>query len=137
PVIQSILAALAKVYRDKQVDVVEQVADDVLFYGEESDLMELCGNLLDNAFKYGNYRVEVKALTRGRNLLLEINDDGAGIAEDDRQWVLERGARADTVRSGQGIGLAVVVDIVSAYGGAIDVEQSQWGGARIKVRLGA
>ena len=136
PLIQRILAALAKVYRDKQMDVVADIGADVVFHGEESDLMELCGNLLDNAFKYGNSKVEVKALTRGRNLLLEINDDGAGIAEADRQWVLERGARADTVRSGQGIGLAVAVEIVSAYGGEINVEQSQWGGARIKVRMG-
>lgn len=137
PLIERILAALAKVYRDKQMDVVADVAGDVVFYGEESDLMELCGNLLDNAFKYGNSKVEVKAVTRGRNLLLEINDDGAGIAEADRQWVLERGARADTVRSGQGIGLAVAVEIVSGYGGEIKVEQSQWGGARFKVRMGA
>ena len=137
PLVQRILGALEKVYRDKQMDVVADIAPDVLFHGEESDLMELCGNLLDNAFKYGNSKVEVRATMRGRNLLLEINDDGAGIAEADRQWVLERGARADTVRSGQGIGLAVVVEIVSAYGGEIDVEQSQWGGARFKVRLGA
>ncbi len=137
PLIERILAALAKVYRDKQMDMVAEVTADVLFYGEESDLMELCGNLLDNAFKYGHSKVEVKAVTRGRNLLLEINDDGAGIAEADRQWVLERGARADTVRSGQGIGLAVAVEIVSGYGGEIKVEQSQWGGARFKVRLGA
>jgi two-component system sensor histidine kinase PhoQ len=136
PLIQRILGALEKVYRDKQMDVVADVAADVLFYGEESDLMELCGNLLDNAFKYGNSKVEVKGATRGRNLLLEINDDGAGIAEADRQWVLERGARADTVRSGQGIGLAVAVEIVSGYGGEIKVEESQWGGARFKVRLG-
>ncbi len=136
PLIQRILAALGKVYRDKAMDVVADVGADVLFYGEETDLMELCGNLLDNAFKYGASKVEVKAGLRGRNLLLEINDDGAGIAEADRQWVLERGARADTVRSGQGIGLAVAVEIVSGYGGEIKVEQSQWGGARIKVRLG-
>ncbi len=137
PLIQRILAALEKVYRDKAMDVVADIGADVLFYGEESDLMELCGNLLDNAFKYGASKVEVKGSMRGRNLLLEINDDGAGIAEADRQWVLERGARADTVRSGQGIGLAVAVEIVSGYGGEIKVDQSQWGGARFKVRLGA
>jgi two-component system sensor histidine kinase PhoQ len=137
PMLTRILAALEKVYRDKQMDTVLDAPADVVFYGEESDLMELCGNLLDNAFKYGHSKVEVKAATRSRSLVLEINDDGAGIAEADRQWVLERGARADTVRSGQGIGLAVAVEIVSAYGGEISVEQSQWGGARIKVRLGA
>ena len=137
PVLQRILAALAKVYRDKQIETVKEFAESAVFYGEESDLMELCGNLLDNAFKYGSSRLEVKATMRGGTLLLEINDDGPGIAEADRHWVLERGARADTVKSGQGIGLAVAVDIVSAYGGEIRVEKSQWGGARLKVRLGA
>ena len=97
--------------------------------------MELCGNLLDNAFKYGHCKVEVKALQINGALLLEINDDGNGIAEADRQRVLERGARADTVKAGQGIGLAVAVEIIASYGGEFRVEQSAWGGASIKVRL--
>ena len=69
--------------------------------------------------------------------MIEINDDGEGIAEQDRNWVLERGARADTVKSGQGIGLAVAVDIISSYGGEIKVETSSLGGARISVILNA
>ncbi|MEY4641919.1 MAG: hypothetical protein RLZZ227_1913 [Pseudomonadota bacterium] len=137
PVLRRILVALVKVYRDKMIQVSTDISSNVLFYGEESDLMELCGNLLDNAFKYGSSRVEVKAMMNGRSLLLEINDDGPGIAEADRQYVLQRGARADTVRSGQGIGLAVAVELVSAYGGEIRVEESHWGGAQFKVRLGA
>ena len=98
--------------------------------------MELCGNLLDNAFKYGNGKVKVKAEKNGKTLVLQFDDDGKGIAETDRNFVLQRGARADTVKSGQGIGLAVVVDIVSAYGGEIRIERSEWGGASIRVRLG-
>lgn len=137
PVLRRILVALVKVYRDKMIQVSTDISSNVLFYGEESDLMELCGNLLDNAFKYGSSRVEVKAMMNGRSLLLEINDDGPGIAEADRQYVLQRGARADTVKSGQGIGLAVAVELVSAYGGEIRVDKSQWGGAQFKVRLGS
>lgn len=135
PILQRLLAALAKVYRDKQITVTTDLDDKALFQGEESDLMELCGNLLDNAFKYGNSKVEVKVRQQHKTLLLEINDDGSGIAEADRQRVLERGARADTVKSGQGIGLAVAVEIVASYGGEFRVEQSAWGGACIKVRL--
>jgi two-component system sensor histidine kinase PhoQ len=136
PVLRRLLAALGKVYRDRNIQLTTAIPEDVLFYGEESDLMELCGNLLDNAFKYGNSRVDVKVSQKGRNLLLEFNDDGKGIAEDDRHWVLERGARADTVKSGQGIGLAVAVEIVSAYGGEIHIDENEWGGACLKVRLG-
>jgi two-component system, OmpR family, sensor histidine kinase PhoQ len=136
PVFNRILGALNKVYRDKNMAVVCALADDAVFYGEESDLMELAGNLLDNAFKYGNSKVLVSASQKKKLLYLEINDDGNGIAESDRSWVLERGARADTMKSGQGIGLAVAVEIVSSYGGEIQIDQNEWGGARVKVRLG-
>jgi len=113
---------------------VETVMDEAaLFYGEESDLMALCGNLLDNAFKYGRSRVLVAVSSTGHVLELEVYDDGAGIAENDREWVLQRGARADTVASGQGIGLAVAVDIVSAYGGEMKVGRSSLGGASFSV----
>ena len=136
PVLNRIVGALNKVYRDKNMAVVCELADNAVFYGEESDLMELCGNLLDNAFKYGATRVHVSASQKKKVLQLEINDDGNGIAENDRNWVLERGARADTMKSGQGIGLAVAVEIVSSYGGEFQIDQNEWGGARIKVRLG-
>lgn len=132
-VLRSLLAALVKVYRDKGIDVQLQVEDGLRFQGEESDLMELCGNLLDNAFKYGRSRVVVQARHDGQLLLIEIEDDGDGIAEDAREWVLQRGARADTVRSGQGIGLAVAADIVSAYGGEMTLGRSALGGASVRV----
>ncbi|HWK55135.1 MAG TPA: ATP-binding protein [Hyphomicrobiales bacterium] len=135
PVLARITGALHKVYRDKAMQVSLEVADSVRFFGEESDLMELCGNLLDNAFKYGASRIVVRAGQRGRELLLDVADDGPGIAPDQRAWVLERGARADTVRSGQGIGLAVVVELVSSYGGEIRIEQSTLGGALFRIRI--
>jgi two-component system sensor histidine kinase PhoQ len=136
PTLKRIVGALAKVYRDKAMQVRLEANDDVQFFGEESDLMELCGNLLDNAFKYGNSRVIVSARQDGRTLLLDVEDDGPGIPADKRNWVLERGARADTVRAGQGIGLAVVVELVSSYGGEIRIGDSQLGGARFSIRLG-
>jgi two-component system, OmpR family, sensor histidine kinase PhoQ len=136
PVVDRLVGALQKVYRDKATQVNLTLAEGVQFFGEETDLMELCGNLLDNAFKYGHSKVQVKALQKGKSLLLEINDDGTGIDEGDHHFVLQRGARADTVKSGQGIGLAVVAEIVSAYGGELRIERSDWGGASIKLRLG-
>lgn len=132
-VLNRLLAALGKVYRDKAVAVDASVEPGLRFQGEESDLMELCGNLLDNAFKYGRARVQVRALRREGQLRIEIEDDGEGIPEQAREWVLQRGARADTVRSGQGIGLAVAVDIVSAYGGEMTLGHSALGGASVTV----
>lgn len=137
PVIERLANAIQKVYRDKAMLVCLELEESAQFYGEESDLMELCGNLLDNAFKYGHSKVKVQVSKLGKKTLsLQFDDDGPGIAEGDRHFVLQRGARADTVKSGQGIGLAVVVDIVSAYGGEIQIERSEWGGASIRVKLG-
>jgi two-component system sensor histidine kinase PhoQ len=135
PVVEKLCGALQKVYRDKGTSVTVLIAPAVQFYGEESDLMEICGNLLDNAFKYGRSRVQVKAEQKGKGLWLEVSDDGNGIAESDRQFVLQRGARADTLRSGHGIGLAVVAEMVSAYGGEIRIERSEWGGASIRISV--
>lgn len=136
-VLDKLLNALAKVYRDKHMQVKRHVPDGLGFRGEESDLMELCGNLLDNAFKYGSTRIRVRAGRDESGLHLEINDDGAGISIDQQQHVLERGARADTASSvsGQGIGLAVALDIVSSYGGKLQVGNNPEGGACIRVNL--
>ena len=132
-VIERLLTALAKVYKDKDMQVLSDISTAAQFFGEESDLMELSGNLLDNAFKYGHSKIRVKVTQLSGKLRFEFNDDGPGIAEQNRQWVLQRGARADTVTSGQGIGLAVAVDIVSAYGGEIRVTGNDWGGACLTV----
>jgi len=134
-VVTRILGALQKVYCEKNIKVRSEVASNAVFYGEETDLMEVCGNLLDNAFKYGATQVQVLASQKNQILMLEFNDDGPGIAESDRTFVLHRGARADTLKSGQGIGLAVAVEIINSYGGEISIAQNHWGGARIRVRI--
>ena len=75
----------------------------------------------------------VKVSSRDSLLDIQVQDDGDGIAEQDREWVLQRGTRGDTLKSGQGIGLAVTVDIVSSYQGEISVGKSELGGASIRV----
>lgn len=135
PVLEKIISALEKVYLDKPISLVKNLDAEAVFHGEESDLMELCGNLLDNAFKYCRSEIRVRVSRKGQGLQLDVEDDGQGIAEQDRDWVLERGARGDTLKSGQGIGLAVAVDIVSSYNGEISVGTSELGGASIHVKL--
>ncbi len=135
PVLTKISAALNKVYIDKNIKLEMDVNTAATFYGEESDLTELLGNLMDNAFKYCQQEVRVKVQNINKHLQIVIDDDGPGIAEQDRHWVLERGARADTRESGQGIGLAVALDIISSYGGELKVGNSALGGASIQVEI--
>ncbi|MEJ2419587.1 MAG: ATP-binding protein, partial [Exilibacterium sp.] len=70
-----------------------------------------------------------------KTLAINIEDDGPGVAAAKQKTILERGARADTAQPGQGIGLAVVVDIVSSYGGSIDISRSELGGANFRITL--
>ncbi|MFM1895255.1 MAG: hypothetical protein RLZZ385_329 [Pseudomonadota bacterium] len=137
PVLQRILAALDKVYSSKSMVHTLQVNEQAQFQGDERDLMEILGNVLDNAYKYGHKHlwVEVSNAQHAgvRQLSIVIEDDGPGIRPEQREFVLQRGARADTLARGQGIGLAVVTDIVGSYGGQIDVDNSRHGGARIQI----
>jgi len=135
PALTKISAALNKVYIDKNIKLEMDVNTAATFYGEESDLTELLGNLMDNAFKYCQQKVRVKVQNINKHLQIVVDDDGPGIAEQDRHWVLERGARADTRESGQGIGLAVALDIISSYGGELKVGNSALGGASIQVEI--
>lgn len=128
PLIKRMASALQKVYRDKGIDVVLELKDFQLA-ADERDLMELLGNILENAFKYGDSRVKVSMSQAEGMLRIDIADDGAGISPELRQTILKRGQRADTSAPGQGIGLSVAVDILSSYGGELRISESLYGGA--------
>jgi len=132
PVVEKLVAALRKVYKDKDIEFVEDISP-ADFQGDERDLMELLGNLLDNACKYGQGKVRLVAVVDEGRVQLEVDDNGAGIPESDRDLVLERGLRLDSREAGQGIGLAIVAEIVDRYRGQILITNSTLGGARVIV----
>ena len=134
PVVDKLVTALARVYQDKGV-VIDADIQAENFAGDERDLYELLGNLLDNACKYGGGRVGLALRDRAERLLIQVDDDGPGIAETNHEQVLRRGARLDTRESGQGIGLAVVAEIVDRYDGKIAIRQAALGGASLQVVL--
>ncbi|PVV18796.1 MAG: histidine kinase [gamma proteobacterium symbiont of Ctena orbiculata] len=135
PVVERIAGSLDKVYREQRINWELEVAEETLFRGDEGDLMELLGNLMENACKYGNGHVRVQAET-GQDLYLRVEDNGKGIPTDQFEAVLQRGHRADQQLPGQGIGLSVAADIVSAYGGRIEIGVAeQLGGVAVHVHL--
>ncbi|MBI5041360.1 MAG: hypothetical protein HZB57_09245 [Gammaproteobacteria bacterium] len=139
--LQRIFNSLEKVYADRHLTLTLNADSALQFRGDEADLMELCGNLLDNACKWAAARVTATAhlhdVGDGQELVVCIEDDGPGIAPEKRAAVLGRGVRVDSSVPGQGIGLAVARDIASAYGGRIDIEHSEsLGGARVCAHLG-
>jgi two-component system, OmpR family, sensor histidine kinase PhoQ len=140
-VLKSLRAALLKVYVERGIDCDLIVSEGCTFVGDREDLTEIAGNLLDNAFKWCRNRVRLMAqptsdpAARRDGLMLVVEDDGPGIPVEERERVLERGARLDERVSGQGIGLSVVRELVQLNGGTIEIAESALGGARIQVRF--
>lgn len=135
PVAQRLLSALHKVYADKHIHSRCEWAENSVFAGDEQDLMELLGNITENAFKYGKSRVKLSSKIEAKQLLISIEDDGAGIPPEQQALILERGKRLDTTQPGQGIGLSVAVDIIQSYGGQLKIAQSSLGGAQFEIYL--
>jgi two-component system sensor histidine kinase PhoQ len=139
---EDLVQSLEKVYAAKNVLCEFDIEDGAAFYGEQGDLLELMGNLLENAFKWAGHHVllVVKTLPQGGRqrpgLLLSVEDDGPGIDDDKIEKVLQRGVRGDERVKGHGIGLSIVQDIVRAYKGELTVDRSsEFGGARFSVQL--
>ena len=140
PAVQKILGALDKVYAGKSVCAEIDIAPAVVFRGDEGDLLEVVGNLVDNAYKWARSRVLVHAHNEpvarsGREFALRVEDDGPGIAPDQVERVRGRGVRADATAPGHGLGIAVVQEMTELYGGELKISRSALGGAAVEVRL--
>lgn len=132
--VERLLRALNTAYMERGIEVEQLLPQDLSVRGDERDLMEMLGNLLENAFKYTTRRIAIRG-ERAENTVVTIEDDGPGIAAQLRREVLNRGTRADRLQPGQGIGLAMVQELLEAYEGELEIAESRWGGALIKLTL--
>lgn len=136
PVLDELSRTLEKIFQDKRLVIDWACPDDLCFRGERQDFLELAGNVMENAGKWGKRRVQVTARpdTPGR-LRLIVEDDGPGLPPDRRGEVLKRGARLDESAPGSGLGLAIVDELARAYGGGLELAQSSLGGLRVELVL--
>jgi signal transduction histidine kinase len=135
-VLDELARTLERIFRDKGVEIDWDATDDLYFLGERQDLLEIAGNAMENACKWGRARVRVRTGTRGEERLwLSVEDDGPGLPEDAREAVLQRGARLDESAPGSGLGLSILAELARAYGGALKLEASPLGGLRLEVEL--
>lgn len=104
---------------------------------DREDVLEMLGNLLDNACKWADAEVRLSLAQEGEGYALWVDDDGPGIAAERREAVLGRGTRLDEQVAGHGLGLGIVRDIVEAWGGSLALEDSPLGGLRVAIRLPA
>lgn len=136
-IIEKLLSALQKVYREKSIRVERSLPPAMPLRMDEGDCLEVVGNLLDNAFKYGKSRVSVLMLTDEleRSTSLIVEDDGEGLAAGEIEQILNRGTRLDEATEGQGIGLAVVADIVESYNIELEFGRASLGGLRVSLKF--
>ena len=102
---------------------------------DREDLLELLGNLLDNACKWADAEVRVSVIETAHGFELSVEDDGPGIPEERRDQVFSRGTRLDEQTHGHGLGLGIVRDIVDSWGGKLSLLQSEWGGLKVQIEL--
>ncbi|MCY1212309.1 Sensor protein PhoQ [compost metagenome] len=135
PLLDTLCDALDKVYREKRVRVERDFDKILMIPMEQGALLELLGNLLENAFRLCLGEIRVSAQVRDGYCELKVEDDGPGVPEDQRERILKRGERLDAQHPGQGIGTAVVKDIIESYDGELFLEASPLGGAEFRIRF--
>ncbi len=144
PLVEGMARAMRRIHAERQLELnVQSFPEATCFRGEGQDLQEMLGNLLDNACKWASRRVElsigvsVNVGANGALLTLTVDDDGPGLAADQRAAVMRRGVRADEQVPGSGLGLAIVDDLARLYGGKVELADSPLGGLRVVLTLPA
>jgi signal transduction histidine kinase len=138
PAVDGLVRTMRRIHAERSLDLrVGPMPANLVFRGEEQDLQEMLGNLLDNACKWAASRVEISAGVEQDRLVIRVDDDGKGIAAAQRQATLRRGVRADEQVPGSGLGLAIVDDLARMYGGGIVLADSPLGGLQAVLALPA
>ena len=134
--VEAVLRAVTRLYENTRFDLDGNRG--ALVAIEKQDLDEILGNLIENAAKYGggSVFVTIDAVLRSDLCEIWIEDDGAGIPEEERTRIFDRGARLDTGKPGTGLGLAIVRDVAEIYGGNVELGESEdLGGLLVKLKL--
>ena len=134
-VVNRLVRTLDKVYREKNITVERNLDPASSFIGDEADLTEILGNLLENAYKYCQQAVRVSAHSLDAVIEILIEDDGPGIAPEQVHAILQRGTRMDESVPGQGIGLSMANEIIAVYGGRLEFAASDLGGALLRIHF--
>jgi len=136
PVLDELARTLERIFRDKKVAVDWTCPADLAFQGERQDLLEIIGNVMENACKWSKGKVRAVAEPKeAGKLCVVIEDDGPGLPADRRTDVLKRGARLDEKTPGTGLGLSIVDELARAYGGDLTLGDSALGGLKVEIIL--
>ena len=142
PVIHSLARTMEKTHRDKNLAIALDLPAEARFRGERADLEEMAGNLVDNAYKWASARVAIevgleKPAPDKDVVRIVVDDDGPGLSPAERAQVARRGQRLDQSKPGSGLGLSIVVELATLYGGNLTLGSSPIGGLRAELTLPA
>ena len=143
PVVQALARTIERTQHDKNLTIdLDVQAAEARFRGEKQDLEEMVGNLVDNACKWASSRVSIEVLLEqpepARQVVrIVVDDDGPGLTPAQRDQVARRGKRLDETKPGSGLGLSIIVELASLYGGALNLGTAPIGGLRAELVLPA
>ena len=142
PVVTALARTMEKLHLDRGIAIELNGSEDAKFRGERPDLEEMIGNLVDNACKWARSRVAIEVASErtsapgDRQLVrITVDDDGPGLSPSQHEQVARRGQRLDETKPGSGLGLSIVVELASLYGGELTLGTAPLGGLRAALAL--
>jgi signal transduction histidine kinase len=142
PALSALARTMEKIHHHRGIAVDVNAPENIRFRGEQQDLEEMVGNLVDNAFKWAQSRVVVEAVSEKvdarddhRTIRIVVDDDGPGLSPQQREQVARRGRRLDETKPGSGLGLSIVVELANLYGGGLTLGTAPIGGLRAELML--
>jgi signal transduction histidine kinase len=143
PVVTALTRTMEKIYRERGL-VIDVRNSEARFRGERADLEEMIGNLVDNACKWAAERVVIDVVRERPDpssdqqaVRIIVDDDGRGLSPSEREQAAMRGKRLDETKPGSGLGLSIVVELASLYGGELKLGTAPLGGLRAELVLPA
>lgn len=134
--IPALVGALQQMYAERKLEIEYQLTAEGRLPQDREDMLELLGNLMDNACKWAQLRVKLQLEVSDRLVRLTVEDDGPGVADEALARLDERGVRVDESVVGHGLGLAIARDVVSRYAGSLHFSRSaELGGLKVEVSL--
>jgi signal transduction histidine kinase len=142
PVVTALARTMEKIHHDRGIAIDVALPEHARFRGERQDLEELVGNLVDNACKWAQSRVAIEVVNdrpagAPERVRIVIDDDGRGLSPSEREQVGNRGRRLDETKPGSGLGLSIVMELASLYGGGLTLSTAPLGGLRAEIVLPA
>lgn len=130
-----LIELLKRIYNDKSINIEASYPETAIAQLDRNDMMELLGNLLDNASKWAKHKITCR-IEAGEIITITVEDDGPGVSKEQMEKLTQRGSRIDESQPGHGLGLAIVNEIVELYHGSLQLDRSEkLGGLRVIVQL--